>query len=154
MPGTGGVPGRSCPRAELPVCAARDLSIKHYATSERFMNQARNRVREKRPPDTSPEEQTAPRGLSRVPLFWSSSDRLRQVITERGEDHSVQPVRFKAQRTGPGVARHIGVLRPPLEAAFGPVVQAVPEAGSAFDHHARIGRAAGEASGQESAVVD
>jgi len=64
---------------------------------------------------------------------------LRQVVAERGVHHPVQSFRRDACRaTGvrapPGLTRHVGVLRPELEAALGPAVEAVPESGRSLDH--------------------
>src|ERR1700685_3703655 len=63
---------------------------------------------------------------------------LRQVITERREDHIVDSVWLRRNarcttRAGPSVANDVGVLRPPLDAALLSCVNAIPESQRAFD---------------------
>jgi hypothetical protein len=45
---------------------------------------------------------------------------------------------------GPGLARHVGILRAELEFAARTVVEAVPEANRSFDESSRIRSALGE----------
>src|SRR5579864_8939264 len=75
-------------------------------------------------------------------MSWRAVCGLRQVVPERGEDHSVDTVRLVGSTgPGPGVAHDVGVLRSPLDAALGTTIKAIPEAGGAFDEDARVGRA-------------
>src|ERR1700727_1257142 len=87
--------------------------------------------------------------------MWLSPARvLRQVIPERCEDHSIDSVGLIRRRTaGPRVAGYIRELRAPLHATFRSVIDAIPEASRTLDQHARVGRAAGETTGQESSTI-
>src|SRR5271165_183050 len=83
---------------------------------------------------------------------------LRQVITERGEDHVVDSFRGPAYScrdafTRPGLTSDVGVLRTELEPAPRPAVEAVPEAGGTLDDSTCIGRAIGEAAGVETSAA-
>src|ERR1700733_12744056 len=88
-----------------------------------------------------------------------SNVRLRQVITERGEDHAVESFRrdsglsFSSRSNSrPGLAGHVGILRTPLQPALGAAIEAVPEARRTLDERSRIGRAVGKTAGKESAT--
>src|SRR5208283_2071083 len=84
---------------------------------------------------------------------------LRQVITERSEDHSVEsfgcdsglslPCRSNPR---PGLASHVGILRAPLKPALGAGIDAVPEARRALDERPRVGRAIGKTARKKSAT--
>lgn len=62
---------------------------------------------------------------------------LRQVVTERGQEHVFDRLGCAAQPC-PGTARNVGVLRSPLNSAFGPVVHLNPETDGAFGDRPRV----------------
>src|SRR5580698_2459226 len=75
--------------------------------------------------------------------------RLRQVITERREDHVVDSVGL-ATYAGPGIASEVGVVGAEPEAAFRAVVELVPKSGRSFGQDPSISGAISESAGSES----
>src|SRR5580658_367988 len=78
---------------------------------------------------------------------------LRQVIAQRREHHVVDSVRTNSTargvHTGPRMSGNTGILRAPLEAALGSIVDAVAEANGALKDGAGVAVAVGERSGNE-----
>src|SRR5581483_8276850 len=67
-----------------------------------------------------------------TPMNSSKTGQLRDVVTERGEKHVVDPMRRTAI-AHPRVANHVGVLRAELQSSVRPLVNAIPESDGAFD---------------------
>src|SRR5580658_10977524 len=81
---------------------------------------------------------------------------LGQVVTERSEDHAVQPLWRDAglrassgTNARPGLTGYVGVLGAEAETALGSAVELVPEAGCTLDDRSRVGDAIGECSRSE-----
>src|SRR5271166_4179373 len=83
---------------------------------------------------------------------------LRQVITERAEDHPVETARLQARRSRwqtagsrPGVAAHVRELRAVLERSPGSGVELVPEPERSLDQSPRLPRTCAGATRGEAA---
>src|SRR5271170_2992325 len=74
---------------------------------------------------------------------------LRQVITERREDHVVDSVGL-ATCAGPGIASYVGVVGAESETASRAVVELVPKSAGPLDQRPSISGAIGESAGSES----
>src|ERR1700722_10397785 len=71
-------------------------------------------------------------------IVFISSKLLRQIVTERSEEHVVQPFGLQTALAAPGDAVDVRILQAPLQAAavyllFRSIVNLVPEAGRPFD---------------------
>src|SRR5271167_3032918 len=70
-------------------------------------------------------------------------NRLGQVVTERREQHVVEPVRVRgrARRCAgarPRVAVHVGILRSKLNPTLRTLVEPIPEADRAFENYSGV----------------
>src|SRR5208282_2863203 len=82
---------------------------------------------------------------------------LRQVVTERGEDHILVRVRLaacarssrRASNSPPRVAHEVRILHAELERSLWSLVEAIPEPDRAFDQVPRITRAIAQGTGNE-----
>src|SRR5438445_6251294 len=76
-------------------------------------------------------------------------DGLRQVVAERGQEHVLVGI-GRAAHAVPQAAANIGILRPPLQPAFGAVVKLDVEARRKFREVLGVVVAAGGAAGGKS----
>ena len=93
--------------------------------------------------------------VSCAPAAWGlepSACALRQVITERSEDHGVQSM-WLATSTGPSISIDVRELRTPLDPALRPVVGAHPESHCALDQGTSICSAGTESAGENTGAI-